>query len=291
MLPKVSVIITSIGRDDLKFAVNSVKDQTYDNIEIILVLDGVLPEGVDTNDLKIIYLDGVRNGNIARNTGIKASSGEFIALLDDDDIFYPDKIQKQIEHIRNANDVTKVVSYTKVKSFSRKTNDSKIVPSSSINENENVLDYLFRATDPGFIQTSTLLAHRSLFLNNLFDETITKHQDWDWLINIQKKFDIEFLFLNEILVEYQNNQPGTSVGTQNKWRYSIDWVTRYEDVTSEETRSRFKSMIIFNIMTDYSMSKMKRCQESIKLVGEIPIRQTNLRLISLLKIVYYFLKY
>ncbi|WP_313593410.1 glycosyltransferase family 2 protein [Leuconostoc lactis] len=291
MLPKVSVIITSIGRDDLKFAVNSVKDQTYDNIEIILVLDGVLPEGVDTNDLKVIYLDGVRNGNIARNTGIKASSGEFIALLDDDDIFYPDKIQKQIEHIRNANDVTKVVSYTKVKSFSRKTNDSKIVPSSSINENENVLDYLFRATDPGFIQTSTLLAHRSLFLNNLFDETITKHQDWDWLINIQKKFDIEFLFLNEILVEYQNNQPGTSVGTQNKWRYSIDWVTRYEDVTSEETRSRFKSMVIFNIMTDYSMSKMKRCQESIKLVGEIPIRQTNLRLISLLKIVYYFLKY
>ena len=291
MLPKVSVIITSIGRDDLKFAVNSVKDQTYDNIEIILVLDGVLPEGVDTNDLKIIYLDGVRNGNIARNTGIKASSGEFIALLDDDDIFYPDKIQKQIEHIRNANDVTKVVSYTKVKSFSRKTNDSKIVPSSSINENENVLDYLFRATDPGFMQTSTLLAHRSLFLNNLFDETITKHQDWDWLINIQKKFDIEFLFLNEILVEYQNNQPGTSVGTQNKWRYSIDWITRYEDVTSEETRSRFKSMIIFNIMTDYSMSKMKRCQESIKLVGEIPIRQTNLRLISLLKIVYYFLKY
>lgn len=291
MLPKVSVIITSIGRDDLKFAVNSVKDQTYDNIEIILVLDGALPEGVDTNDLKVIYLDSVRNGNIARNTGIKASSGEFIALLDDDDIFYPDKIQKQIEHIRNANDVTKVVSYTKVKSFSRRTNDSKIVPSSSINENENVLDYLFRATDPGFIQTSTLLAHRSLFLNNLFDETITKHQDWDWLINIQKKFDIEFLFLNEILVQYQINQPGTSVGTQNKWRYSIDWVARYEDVTSEETRSRFKSMIIFNIMTDYSMSKMKRCQESIKLLGEIPIRQMNLRLISLLKIVYYFLKY
>lgn len=291
MLPKVSVIITSIGRDDLKFAVNSVKNQTYDNIEIILVLDGKLPEGVDTNDLKVIYLDSVRNGNISRNTGIKASSGEFIALLDDDDIFYPDKIQKQIEHIRNANDVTKVVSYTKVKSFSRKTNDSKVVPSSSINENENVLDYLFRATDPGFIQTSTLLAHRSLFLNNLFDETITKHQDWDWLINIQKKFDIEFLFLNEILVEYQINQPGTSVGTQNKWRYSLDWITKYEDVTSEETRSRFKSVVIFNIMTDYSMRKKKRCQESIKLLGEIPIRQMNLRLISLLKIVYYFLKY
>lgn len=288
MTPKVSIVITSTGRSELKYAIDSAKNQTYDNIEVIVVLDGKIPSGIDSNGIKIIYLDNVRNGNISRNIGIKEATGEFIALLDDDDVFYPQKIEKQIEQIQNEKDINEVVSYTKVKMVSPGTPDSRIAPNSEIKENEKVLDYLFRRINPGFMQTSTLLAHRSIFLNNLFDETVVKHQDWDWLVNIQNKLNVRFLMVDEILVEYRINGLGTSVGTQNKWRYSLNWFAKYENITSEETKARFMSMIITNTMNDQSISKKQRLIESLRILREIPIKYIGLWLRSLLKIIYYF---
>lgn len=290
MIPKVSVVITSIGRNDLKFSVNSVKNQTYNNIEIVLVLDGELPDGVDTENLKIIHMDGVKNGNVSRNAGIKASSGEFIALLDDDDVFYADKVQEQIEQIRNEEDVTKVVSYTKVKLISSENGDQRILPPSSIKRNEKIIDYLFRPIEPGFMQTSTLLAHRSIFLNNPFDETVPMHQDWDWLVNIQNDPSIYFLLLDKVLVEYRVNKPGSSVGTQNKWRYSIKWFAKYENKVSDESKAQFRSAIIRNIMIDQRISKKQRSLESFRVLREIPFKYVNLRLRSMLKIAYHLVK-
>lgn len=291
MVPKVSVIITSTGRPEIKSAIDSVKNQTYGNMEIIVVLDGSLPNGIETDGIKIIHLDNVRNGNISRNIGIKAATGEFIALLDDDDIFYPPKIEKQIKKIQDAYDIEAVVSYTKVKMVSVGKSESKILPNSEINKNENILDYLFRRVNPGFIQTSTLLAHRSIFLNNLFNEKVPKHQDWDWLINVQNNLDVRFLMVSEVLTEYRLNKPGTSVGTQNKWRYSLSWFTKYEANVSEETKSKFKSMVILNIMIDQSLSKKQRLIESIRLLEEIPVRYTDIWLKTILKVVYYSIKY
>nr|MWN21441.1 glycosyltransferase [Leuconostoc lactis] len=66
------IIITSIGRPELRAAIDSVKNQTYKNIEIIVVLDGSLPDGIDNQDVQVIYLDHVKNGNISRNIGITA---------------------------------------------------------------------------------------------------------------------------------------------------------------------------------------------------------------------------
>lgn len=288
MTPKVSIVITSTGRSELKYAIDSAKNQTYDNVEVIVVLDGKIPSGIDSNGIKIIYLDNVRNGNISRNIGIKEATGDFIALLDDDDVFYPQKIEKQIEQIQNEKDGNEVVSYTKVKMVSPGKPDTRISPNSEIKANEKVLDYLFRRINPGFMQTSTLLAHRSIFLNNLFDETVAKHQDWDWLINIQNKLNVRFLMVDEILVEYRINGLGTSVGTQNKWRYSLNWFAKYENITSEETKARFMSMIITNTMNDQSISRKQRLIEALRILREIPIKYIGLWLKSLLKIIYYF---
>ena len=102
-----------------------------------------------------------------------------------------------------------------------------------IRNNEKILDYLFRRTNPGFIQTSTLFVHRLIFLTNFFDETVSKHQDWDWLINAQNKLDVQFKMVDDVLVEYRINPIGTSVGTQNKWRYPLFWFAKYESTVSK----------------------------------------------------------
>lgn len=108
----VSVIIPTYKRADmLPRAIDSVLNQTYKAIEVIIVDDNN-PEteyrkrteslmARYENNNRVIYIkhDRNKNGATARNTGIKASQGHYIAFLDDDDIFYPQKIQKQVEYL------------------------------------------------------------------------------------------------------------------------------------------------------------------------------------------------
>ena len=98
----VSVVITTKNRKDLLLrAINSVRNQTYKEIEIIVVddasTDGTREICENMDDLVYVYipLNESKGGNYARNLGIKTANGEYIAFLDDDDYWEVSKIQKQ----------------------------------------------------------------------------------------------------------------------------------------------------------------------------------------------------
>lgn len=106
----VSVVIPTYKRPDvISRAINSVLGQSYVNIEVIIVDDNdphtedrLLTEHVmlsynDNPQVTYIRHDHNRNGSAARNTGWRASHGEFITFLDDDDEISPDKIRAQVE--------------------------------------------------------------------------------------------------------------------------------------------------------------------------------------------------
>lgn len=103
----VSVIIPTHGRSStLARAIKSVKNQTYKNIEIIVVDDNVGDQSLRDKvseivnhfeGVKLYYNDKELGGSGSRNNGIKFSKGELLAFLDDDDEFLPTKIQKQYE--------------------------------------------------------------------------------------------------------------------------------------------------------------------------------------------------
>ena len=106
----VSVIIpTYKGADKINSAVDSVLNQTYKNIEVIVVDDNGEnePEQLLTAEKMKKYetFENVKylvhkkniNGSAARNTGIRASKGFYLGFLDDDDVFLPDKTQKQVD--------------------------------------------------------------------------------------------------------------------------------------------------------------------------------------------------
>lgn len=101
--PLISVIIpTYNGEKYLTEAIDSVLNQTYKNIEIIVVDDGstssIPKEICESYNNKVFYLKQDNAGVAsARNTGINNSKGELIAFLDDDDIWLPDKLSKQVE--------------------------------------------------------------------------------------------------------------------------------------------------------------------------------------------------
>ena len=110
----VSAIIITYKRDVnvLKRAIESIENQTYRNIEIIVVDDNSNNDKYRMNLKKyikeknnIVYLEHERNygAQISRNDGIKIAKGKYIAFLDDDDSWMPKKIEKQIELFKSSN--------------------------------------------------------------------------------------------------------------------------------------------------------------------------------------------
>ncbi|SEL40673.1 glycosyltransferase family 2 protein [Haloferax larsenii] len=107
--PLVSVVLPTYNRPDgLRQAVASVAAQTYSPIELVVVDDHseipareVLDEptvGVDAiHQVRIIRHPTNRGGNAARNTGIRAATGRFVAFHDDDDEWYPEKLARQVD--------------------------------------------------------------------------------------------------------------------------------------------------------------------------------------------------
>ena len=108
----VSVVIPTYKRSEtLLRAVDSALGQTWKNLEV-LVVDDNNPEdeysletrtrvaGIADPRVRLVTQEKHVNGNVARNAGIRAAAGEYVAFLDDDDIWYPEKIEKQMRRLR-----------------------------------------------------------------------------------------------------------------------------------------------------------------------------------------------
>lgn len=114
--PLISVIIPTYARNDtLKNAIDSILRQTYPNIEIIVVDDNpsdskyrrmteqIVKEYQGNKQFSYIQNKTNLGGAEARNEGIKVSKGEYIAFLDDDDEYFPKKLEKQLELFLTSN--------------------------------------------------------------------------------------------------------------------------------------------------------------------------------------------
>ncbi|WP_017798112.1 glycosyltransferase family 2 protein [Oceanobacillus kimchii] len=109
----VSVIIPTYKRaDKLKKAIDSVLNQTYEKIELLVVNDNEpddnfsinleqLISSIDDSRITLVHQERHINGAAARNAGINRARGEYIAFLDDDDTWVKEKLEKQIKVFRN----------------------------------------------------------------------------------------------------------------------------------------------------------------------------------------------
>ncbi len=190
MLDLVSVVIPTYNRsEDLKRALDSVLSQTYKNFEVIVV-DNNSTDGTDTmleslNDQRIRLLKINNNGIIAasRNLGINASSGEWIAFLDSDDWWLPNKIEKSVYYINQGADLTyhdMYLSYKKNQSFFfKKTKGRSLIAP--------IFYDLIRNGNP--INNSSVLVKKSfLYEVGLFctDKDIVAIEDYDAWLRISK---------------------------------------------------------------------------------------------------------
>jgi len=194
--PTVSVIIPTCNRARIVGrAIRSVLNQTYQNFEIFVVDDASNDntEAVvrNFNDERIKYIrhDKNRGGSAARNTGIKASKGQYIALLDDDDEWLPEKLEKQINKFKNSKDSVGVV-YGGHITFSSKT--GKIIDRSIPVARGVVYPYTLKS---GLASGGSMpLIKKECFEKvGLFDETLPALQDGDMWVRISQHYEFEFV--------------------------------------------------------------------------------------------------
>lgn len=195
----VSVIIPTYKRaDKLMRAVNSVCDQTYENIEVLVVNDNenddqytqALREmfaAVTDPRVRLVFQPKHINGAAARNAGIRQARGEYIAFLDDDDYWAENKLQRQVETFSQLDETYGAVS-TMFKSFL----DDKIL-SASLPYKDGYIweDILLRRCD--VTTCSVLIRHEALDDAGYFNENLRRHQEIQLLAFLSKKYKIHLL--------------------------------------------------------------------------------------------------
>ena len=197
----VSVIIPTYKRSDmLGRAIDSVLEQTYDNVEVIVVDDN--SDGDDfrkatsalmlqyVNNPKVHYIQHERNmnGSAARNTGIIYSQGEYIAFLDDDDYFLNTKIEISVRFLMSADECYGGVCTNYVK----KNNSYVYKIGNSPGIYDDCYQLLTKRVD--YAAGSTLLCKRSTISKvGLFDASFVRHQDWEFLIRYFRSYKLRVL--------------------------------------------------------------------------------------------------
>jgi glycosyltransferase involved in cell wall biosynthesis len=238
--PVVSVVIPTRNRPQLVVrAVKSALAQTLTQIEAIVVVDGPDAEtvaalaAIDDRRLRTITLASSVGGSDARNIGIANGHGEFIALLDDDDEWSPEKLSLQLEAARKTEPRTPVVT---CRLIARRPDTAEVWPTRPMRPREAMSEYLFCREasirqGEGFIQTSTLFVPRDLMLRLPFRSGLPRHQDWDWLIRAAAHPEVEFVWVWDPLVIYHIDAYRKSVSAGYALAPSIDWVTGNHQVT------------------------------------------------------------
>ena len=287
----VSVILPVYnGEKFLKKSIDSVLDQSYKNFELIIINDG----STDKSDLiinkylpndKIKYFSRNNKGLVATlNEAIQRSSGQFIARMDQDDICYPSRIQKQLDFLIKNNIDVCGTSY-------------KI-----IDENENVLKVINSFNEYFEVIISAMLvpfAHPSVMFRNIFQRKdlsygsgeITFAEDYDLWIKMVKK-DVSFGNLKEILLKYRVF--GNSLSSITKVNIFSEVYNSCWDYNKSESRkliSIYENILVKNINYSFAPILVKSILNFTKSNG---YNQSALRLlfkINFKSIVLGFLKF
>lgn len=245
--PLVSAVIPTHGRPDLlAAAVRSALAQTWTNLEVVVVVDGPDPETASRLSLfsgtrvRVIYLEKSRGGSEARNVGVRAARGEWIAFLDDDDAWLPRKIERQMRAVGEMHDWFPVVSSRVI---ARSPTSRRVLPTQVYRPMQPIADFLFcreRTGDSaGVMQCSTLLAPRDLLLAVPFRAGLPMHQDWDWLIRVAAHDGVGFSMLNEPLSVWRVEDGRATVGRSADWQASLAWIRSLRPLISRRAFSWF----------------------------------------------------
>jgi glycosyltransferase involved in cell wall biosynthesis len=186
--PSISVVIPSHnGQKTIEATLKRVLTQKQPCSEVIIV-DNNSSENDNTesiikslNDSRLRYLNPAEcaNGNVARNIGSEASTNDFIAYCDSDDEWDNDHLAARVA-LHQQNQGMAIYSGAKI----RNGKQVKVDLSREIKNNESAVEFIIGA-NKALAQTSSFFVHQSVWQKSPWDETLKRHQDYEFFIAVQ----------------------------------------------------------------------------------------------------------
>jgi GT2 family glycosyltransferase len=227
--PLVSVVIPTRHRPALLMrALASVFAQTYGPLEVIVVVDGpddaTVAALADIGDRRLRVIVNPRSLTAAgaRNAGVDRATGDWVAFLDDDDEWLPEKIAEQMALAVGCGEAL-ITCLSRVVS----PRGTAIQPQIAYDNTTPIDEYLFDRPSPamavGFIQTSSYLLRRSLFDKVRF-RLDNPHDDWDFLLRLCKLSGARVETVPKVLAVLHVDEDRPSLSAGGSWRASLRWI-------------------------------------------------------------------
>lgn len=268
VIPLVSIITPNYNRAHLiGETIKSIKSQTYQNWELIIVDDGssdntfkVLEEFLDDNRIRYVDrpLDRLPGGNAARNYGYEISKGEFVKWLDSDDLLAPHSLEKQVNLMQQGDyDVV----FSRSRFFKDIMKNGEFIWgeywSQSFPKNDPFNNYLF-----GNIKFSTAdgLWKKKFIGNHPYKENLKNSQEWLMLI-MQLKKEPHYFIDNEVLVYSRMHEDQMHNANKISLYYKHQVLARYyaiEDLSVAKKLTVKSGRYLFKSMMAFALAPVKR---------------------------------
>ncbi len=222
----VSVIVPVYNRiSELERAIRSVLAQSVEDFEVIIVDDGsnfdVKTVCDSFKDDRIRYLrnDVHKNANIARNRGMSEAKGEYIAMLDSDDEFLPTHLERRL---------TKIKEWDCDGIFGSAYVDDGVTRELFLSRprrgGELMINYLL---SDGFAQTSSHFYRREVAMEVPWDETMDRHQDFDFTVRFSDRYSFLSDYEPTVVVNWV-------LGRKRNLKYDscIEFINRHKEKIS-----------------------------------------------------------
>lgn len=252
MTPLVSAVIPTRNRPQLVVrAVGSVLSQTYAAVEAIVVIDGPDPateaalEDLNDSRVRIVRLGQSAGAAEARNLGVGHAAGEWVAFLDDDDEWLPEKLTLQMRLALSAPCQFPVIS---CRLLARTPTREYVWPRRLPNPGEPVSEYILARRGlfqgEGVVSTITLLARRELLLRVRFEPRQRRHQEWDWIFRASHLPGFDLVFVDQPLCIWHMEEGRPSISTMSDWQYSREWIERIRPLITPRAYAAFLLTVV-----------------------------------------------
>jgi glycosyltransferase involved in cell wall biosynthesis len=246
--PRVSVVITALNRPvELDRAIKSVLAQSFQNFEIIVVIDGPT-EAIDQAhvaglDTRIRILALVQNVGLAeaRNCGIQEARGRWVALLDDDDEWLPRKLEAQV---KAAHDSDAEFLFAPCRFIERTLEMDRVMPEALPQSAKNFSEYIY--CKHGYLQPSMYFFSRALGLAVPFTKGLRHVEDSDWMLRMSRWPGVAICSVHECLSVYYNYKQGVRESETTPWKFALEWGVRNHELFSRRAFPYFVARLCVN---------------------------------------------
>ncbi len=231
-MPNVSVVMPTYKRrlKMVRRAIESVLAQSYKELELIIIDDSppdyeyrkeieeFVTELLDSR-IKLIQHPENLGANVARNTGIKYSQGEYIAFLDDDDEWQNEKIEKQMKKFNKSNIALVYCSANEITTKENRIIHSKV---KKAKYKGCIFDKLMSGNVIGST-SSVIIKKRCLHEVGIFDNNLKSAQDYELYLRIAFRYLIEYVD-GEPMLNYYIHEGERITGNYNVFQISRDYI-------------------------------------------------------------------